>query len=174
MQRVIRRLTQLQVLPTDWATTILLVLLGFAGGLLAAGYVWAKSGYEYLPAEIIVKPPPPNVTICFPDRGFAGAINLQAELARQMNAQKLRQYNKEMVNSSIKACLAESDSLYDFHVLNVRPTGFNIIAVERWGFAPRNNYTLLTEKGCYYLHSIPKRRSADYNSLLIQRQQAWH
>jgi len=172
MQRVIRRLAYLQILPTEWAITILLVLLGFAAGLLAAGYVWAKSGYEYLPSEIIVKPPPPNATICFPDIGFAGAIKLQIELAKQMNTRNLRYYNEAIVSSSIKACLAENDGLYNFYVLNVRPTGFNVIAVERHGFAPHRAYTLLTEKDCYYLHPIPKRRSADYNSLLLQRQQA--
>ncbi|RYE90230.1 MAG: hypothetical protein EOO37_03440 [Cytophagaceae bacterium] len=150
----------------------MLVLLGFGGGLLAAGYVWAKSGYEYLPAEIIVKPPPLNATICFSDKGFAGAIKLQLELAKQMNTRKLRHYNEAIVDSSIKAYLAENDGLYDFHMLNVRPAGFNIIAMERRGFAPHSAYTLLTEQGCYYLHPIPKRRSVDYNSLSLQRQQA--
>ncbi|MGI4874841.1 MAG: hypothetical protein ACRYFX_27110 [Janthinobacterium lividum] len=169
MKKAVHQPAQLQISPSKWVIASLILLLGFAGGMLAADYVWAKSGYEFLPAEIIVKPPLPNTLACFPDSGFFGGIRFQKELAKQMSAGNLRLYTKAVIRSSIKVCLAESDSIYVFQVLSVRPTGFNVIATEKHGFVPHSNYILITEQGCYYLHPIPKRRSADYDSLLQLR-----
>ncbi|HEX8656850.1 MAG TPA: hypothetical protein VF690_04920 [Hymenobacter sp.] len=159
----------LKVLTSKWVTFPLLLILGFAGGFISAGYGWAKSGYQFLPSEIIVKPPSPNVIACFPDMGFAGALNFQKELATQMRENHLRQYTNSIVKSSIRACVAKDDSAFSLHLLHVSPKQFQIVSTATGGFTPYGNYTLVTESGCYYLHPIPKKRSSDYDSLIQKR-----
>ena len=165
MRRVDRQEPYLKVLTSKWVTFPLLLILGFAGGFISAGYGWAKSGYQFLPSEIIVKPPPANATLCFPDMGFAGALNFQKELAVQMRKTHLRQYNDSIIKSSIRACITKGDSAFLLYLLHVSPKQFQVVSTATGGFTPYSNYTLITESGCHYLYPIPKRRSADYDSL---------
>jgi len=169
MKRVSPREPYLKALTSKWVTFPLLLILGFAGGFICAGYGWAKSGYQFLPSEIIVKPLPANATACFPDMGFAGALNFQKELATQMHKNHMRRYNDSIVKSSIRACVANGDSAFSLHLLHVSPTQFQLVSTATGGFTPYRNYTLVTESGCYYLYPIPKRRSTDYNSLIQKR-----
>jgi hypothetical protein len=155
-----------RILTSRWVAFPLLLILGFAGGLLGAGYVWAKSGYEFLPAEIVVQPPPPNVIACFPDQGFIGALKLRQELAQQMQQQHQSQYSEAVLRSSLRACVGQSDSLYTLTLLRVSPTHYSVVAAGRGGTTA---LTLATEKGCFYLHPIPKRRDEKYDSLIQLR-----
>ena len=112
MRRVNRQEPYLKILTSNWVTFPLLLILGFAGGFICACYGWAKSGYQFLPSEIIMKPPPSNVTWYFPDMGFAGALNFQNELAAQMRKTHMRQYNDSIVKSSIRASIVKGDSAF--------------------------------------------------------------
>ena len=169
MTRINRQEPYLIILTSRWVTFPLLLILGFAGGFISAGYGWVKSGYQFLPSEIIVKPPPPNATWCFPDMGFAGALSFQKELAAQMHQSQLHQYNDSIMRSSIRACIANGDSAFALHLLHVSPTHFQVVSTSAGGLTPFNNYTLVTESGCHYLYPIPKKRSNDYDSLIQQR-----
>jgi len=169
MRRVDRQEPYLKILTSNWVTFPLLLILGFAGGFISAGYSWAKSGYQFLPPEIIVKPPPTNATWCFPDMSFAGALNFQQELAAQMHKNHLRQYSDSIMKSSIQACIAKGDNRFSLHLLHVSPKQYQVISTATAGFTPYSNYTLVTESGCYYLYPIPKKRSSDYDSLIQKR-----
>lgn len=159
----------LRTLTSKWVTFPLLLILGFAGGFISAGYGWAKSGYQFLPTEIVIKPPPSNMTICFPDIGFPGALHFQKELAVQMRKSHLRQYNESIIKSSIRACVAKDDSAFQLHLLHVNSEHFQVVSTATESSVPYNNYTLVTESGCYYLYPIPKKRSNDYDSLIQKR-----
>ena len=159
----------MKILTSRWVTFPLLLIMGFAGGFICAGYGWAKSGYQFLPSEIIVKPPPSNVIACFPDMGFSGALNFQKELAAQMLKKQLRHYSDSIVKSSIQACEAQGDDSFSLRLLHVSPKRFQVISTATGGFTPYSNYTLVTESGCYYLYPIPKKRSNDYDSLIQKR-----
>ena len=171
MRNTTLNLTYQKLLVSPWVMVPLLLTLGFASGLLCAGYLWSKSGYEFLPSEIVVKPPPPNVTWCFPDFGFAGALSFRKELTTQMQKAHLSQYSDSVVNKSIRTSLAESESTFSLHLLHVNPEHFWVISTTTAGISTFSNCTLITESGCYYLHPIPKRRSNDYDSLIRERQQ---
>ncbi|MFD2717637.1 hypothetical protein ACFST9_02850 [Hymenobacter monticola] len=159
----------LKTLTSNWVTLPLMLILGFAGGFISAGYGWVKSGYQFFPSEIIVKPPPPNVTACFPDMGFAGALHFQKELSVQMHKNHLQQYSDSVVQSSIVTCLANGSSSFSLQLLHVSPRHFQVISTAAGGLAPYSRHTLITESGCYYLYPIPKRRSSDYDSLIQVR-----
>lgn len=169
MKRISRKEPYLKILTSKWVTFPLLLILGFAGGFISAGYGWAKSGYQFLPSEIIVKPPPPNATWCFPDVGFSGALSFKKELATQMHTSQASQYTDAIVKSSIQACLIKGDSTFALQPLHVSPKQFWVISTATGDFTPYSNYTLITESGCYYLYPIPKRRSSDYDSLIQKR-----
>ena len=142
MRRINRQEPYLKILISKWVTFPLLLILGFAGGFICAGYGWVKKGFQFLPSEIIMKPPPPNATWCFPDMGFIGALNFQEELAAQMRKNRLRQYNDSIVKSSIQTCLAKGGSAFALHQLYVAPKHFQIISMATGGFALYSNYTL--------------------------------
>ena len=86
-----------------------------------------------------------------------------------MRKKHLRQYSDSVVQSSIRASIAEGDSAFLLHLLHVSPKHFQVVSTAKEGFTPYNNYTLVTESGCYYLHPIPKKRSSDYDSLIQKR-----
>ncbi|WP_210521481.1 hypothetical protein [Hymenobacter terricola] len=163
MKRISRKEPYLKVLTSKWVTFPLLLILGFAGGFISAGYGWAKSGYQFLPSEIIIKPPPPGTTWCFPDVGFSRAEKFKRNLDERMASTHLGRYNDSIVRSSIDGI--NTDGLCSYYLMNVGPKRFNVIFTARGGFTPHSNYTLVTETGCYYLYPIPKRRSNDYDSL---------
>ncbi|MBF9140151.1 hypothetical protein [Hymenobacter properus] len=169
MKRKNRQEPYLKILTSNWVTFPLILILGFAGGFISAGYGWAKSGYQFLPSEIIIKPPPPNVIACFPDMGFVGALKFQKELSVQMQKKHLQQFNDLVVQSSIDSCLANSGKGFSLQLLHASPKHFQVISSSTGGLAPYSRHTLITESGCYYLHPIPKRRSGDYNSLIQLR-----
>jgi hypothetical protein len=169
MLRTRRQEPYLKLLTSKWVTFPMLLVLGFAGGFVCAGYGWAKSGYQFLPSEIIVKPPPPNATWCFPDRSFAGASNFRKELAVQMQKRHLRHYNGSIIQSSMDASVAKGNNSFSLHLLHLSPETFQIVSAATGGFTPYSNYTLVTESGCYYLYPIPKKRSNDYDSLIQKR-----
>lgn len=169
MRNTTLNLTYQKLLTSRWVMFPLLLTLGFAGGLLCAGYFWSRSGYMFLPAEIVVKPPPPNATWCFPDFGFGGALRFRKELLTQMQKSHLSQYSDSMVNKSIRTSVANGENTFSLQLLHVDPAHFSVISTTKVGFSPNSNYTLITESGCYYLHPIPKRRSNDYDSLIQER-----
>ena len=160
----------LKVLTSKWVTFPLLLILGFASGFLCASYGWVKSGYQFLPLEIIVKPPPPNTIACFPDMSFFGALDLQKELTTQMNETHMRHYNDSIVQRSLNVCMASNDGRFSLRILHVSPKQFQVISTETGGFTPYSHHTLVTESGCYKLYPIPKRLSSDYDSLIQKRQ----
>lgn len=162
----------LRILTSNWVTLPLMLILGFAGGVIGAGYGWVKSGYQFLPSEIIIKPPPPNVIACFPDMGFAGALNFQKELAVRMHKKHLQLYSDSVVQNSIHACMAKGNSTFSLQLLHVSPKHFQVVSTATGGLTPYSRHTLITESGCYYLHPIPKKRSSDYDSLIQVRWKA--
>ncbi|MBF9223580.1 hypothetical protein [Hymenobacter ruricola] len=166
MKRTSRQEPYLQVLTSKWVTFPLLLIFGFAAGFICAGYGWTKSGLQFLPSEIVIKPPPSNTIACFPDMGFVGALNFQKELAAQMHNKQLRHYSDSVMQSSIRACLAKGDDAFSLHLLHVSPGQFRLVSTATGGLTPYSNLTLVTESGCYYLYPIPKRRSNDYDSLI--------
>lgn len=169
MKQVRRQEPHLKVLTSRWVTFPLLLIIGFGSGFISAGYDWSKRGYQFLPSKIVVKPPPTNATWCFPDRGFAGAVNFEQELKSRMNKSHLSLYSDSVLNNSIKASLIKGDGAFSLHLLHVSPKRFGVISAATTGFTPYSNYTLVTETGCYYLYPIPKKRSSDYDSLIQKR-----
>ncbi|UOQ96307.1 hypothetical protein MUN81_13720 [Hymenobacter sp. 5317J-9] len=154
----------MKILTSRWVTFPTLLILGFAAGFICAGYGWSKSGYQFVPSEIIVKPPPPGTTWCFPDVGFSRAAQFKEKLEKRMLTAQLHQYSDSIIRSSANGINA--DSLCSYYLMNVGPKRFNVIFSAKGSFAPTDKYTLVTETGCYFLYPIPKRRSKDYNSLL--------
>ncbi len=172
MRRIRRQEPYLKVLTSRWVMFPLLLIVGFAGGFVCASHSWARSGYQLLPSEIIVRPPKSNLAACFPDRGFIGALKLQQELRTQMHKKHLQYYSDSVVRSSIHACVTEGNGAFALYALHASPQQFRVLATATGGFTPYHNYTLVTESGCYYLHPIPKKWSSDYDSLIQIRWRA--
>jgi hypothetical protein len=172
MKRNSKQLTYQLVLTAKRITLPLTLVMGFLGGLLCARYVGNKVRYELVPTEIVIAPPPPNATWCFPDVAFTGAEKFNKELAAQLLATHTTQYNETILNKSIKATIQQNElrreGYYQLHLLTVTPQRFAVVAIPTWETNP-NRYTLITEEGYFYLHAIPKRRPEKYDSLASAR-----
>ncbi len=172
MKRTNKQLTYQRVLTSKRIALPLSLVMGFLGGLLGAGYVGNKVRYELVPAEVVLTPPPPNATWCFPDVAFTGAEKFNRELTAQLLAAHTTRYNDTILNKSIKAA-SQQDALgregyYQLHLLAVTPQRFAVVAMPSWETNP-GRYTLMTEQGYFYLHAIPKRRHEKYDSLASAR-----
>lgn len=170
MSSLSRPLTYQKILLSKFFDLSLAIVIGFASGLLAAGYVWAKSGYEFVPSEIVVQPPPSNATWCFPDTGLSGAETFSEELHKQMLVAHTSQYSSATLSRSLENTRRKSAgaSVYSLQLLAVTPQHFTVVAVPNADSNP-SDFTLITERGYYYLHAIPKRRHEKYDSLASAR-----
>jgi hypothetical protein len=172
MKRTNKQLVYQRVLTSKRIILPLALVLGFASGLLSAGYAGVKIKYEIVPAEIVVTPPPPNATWCFPDVAFTGAERFNKELTKQLLAAHSTQYKDTMLSRSIRAVIQQDElgreGYYQLHLLAVTPKQFAVIAMPHWETDP-SRYTLITEQGYFYLHAIPKRRHEKYDSLASAR-----
>jgi hypothetical protein len=146
-----------------WLAFPLLFILGVATGLLIAGYVWSKSRYEYFPSEIVIKPPLPNATWCFPNSSLRGAENLRTELAGRLQEGEVSA-DSALVSSTIKQHNDSTDA-YRLVLLKTHGTRYEVLSQ---GIS-EGDLTLATEEGSYYLHRIPERFHEKYDSLLAIR-----
>jgi hypothetical protein len=171
MNRMNKQLTYQRVLMSRRIALPLTLVIDFLSGLLGAGYVGNIVRYEMVPAEIVIAPPPPNATWCFPDVAFTGAEKFNMELAAQLSAAHTTQYNDTMLSKSVKAAMQDTlgrERYYQLHVLAVTPQRFAVVAMPSWETNP-GRYTLITEQGYFYIHAIPKRRHEKYDSLASAR-----
>lgn len=172
MERINKQLTYQHVLTSKRIALPLTLVLGFASGLLSAGCIGIKVRYELVPAEIVVAPPPPNASWCFPDVAFTGAEKFRKNLTKQLSATQSAQYSDTMLNRSMESTIQQDElgreGYYQLNLLAVTPQHFAVIAMPHWEADP-SRYTLLTEQGYFYLYAIPKRRHEKYDSLASAR-----
>jgi hypothetical protein len=167
-----RPLTYQKILFSKLIGIPLMIMAGFTGGVTCAGQVWLKSGFELVPTEIVLTPPPPNTTWCFPDVAFTGAERFKEQLTKQLVAARSATYNDTILAKSIQATVRQDElgrkGYYQLRVLAVTPKRFAVLAMPQWETNP-SRYTLITEQGSFYLHAIPKRRHEKYDSLALAR-----
>lgn len=172
MKRTNKQLTYQRVLTSRRIALPLTLVMGFLGGLLGAGYVGNKVRYELVPAEMVLTPPSPNATWCFPDVAFAGAEKFKRELAAQVLAAHTTKYNDTILNKSMNATVQQDalgrEGYYQLHLLAVTSQRFAVVAMPSWETDP-SRYILITEQGYFYLHAIPKRRHEKWDSLASVR-----
>jgi hypothetical protein len=167
-----RPLTYQKILFSKLIGIPLTVMAGFTGGVACAGQVWLKSGFELVPTEMVLTPPPQNATWCFPDIAFTGAERFKVQLVKQLAVAHSVTYSDTILAKSTQAVF-EQDELgrkgyYQLRVLAVTPKRFAVLAMPQWETNP-SRYTLITEQGSFYLHAIPKRKHEKYDSLASAR-----
>lgn len=151
-----------------WLGYPLLFILGIGTGVIAAGYEWSKNGYLAVPQEIVVAPPPSNITWCFPNTSLRNAVRVRAALAGRLHENaSSKKVDSLMVVATIKR-LNDSMQLdhatYPLTLLRHRGQRYEVLVQGIGG-----ELTLATEEGTYYLHQIPERFHEHYDSLVRAR-----
>lgn len=149
----------------NWLGYPLLFVLGVAVGLLVAGYVWGKSQYQFVPREIVLQPPPPNSTWCFPNTSLRGAEAIRAALAGRLHKNyAAKSADSTLIETTIHQ-LNDSTDTYNLALLWTNKTHYEIVSRG----VSDGDITLATEEGTFYLHQIPERFHEKYDSLVAAR-----